>query len=528
MKIRKIVVALLGATLLFTPTKVYGEERVTNRFDDWKTTAIISPKSGELKPAGPIEIEFNQLVLDDVTIDHYDLYLDGEDQPQDTIETNEDDILVGEVYTTDVAVHNVQVVAVTDDNYEISSSARQFLVSKKGISVDNKAGQVEYPVANMNESWCYNWSTEPYHYNQSGSEFIPMVWNDATIDWLSTAKENGYDTVLGFNEPDLANQANLSVDQATKYYNDFKDSGLRIGSPVIAYDTTWFANYMKAIDNDVDFIPMHIYMRYPSKDQVKWAIDQIVDTYETYKKPIWITEIAFASDDSNWNGLVSGNSEFQPKVNDVMEMLINGVEASDNDEGFDGLDDLPYVERYAWFSFDTLHTQGGVSSLYETNSGTSLNKGQLTQLGELYKSLGNPYVDEDDDLSDIYVEDDAYYKNLDDMIAEADKLVASADYQNYINVEAFEKALKDAKAIDRTYGSNNQYIVDDLTNQLKKEYEQLQKKVVTENVAETTSESNENVVTGIVTGDATNIVLFVVLIVLSAGGYIFVKKKRLN
>ena len=46
------MVALLSAPLLFIPADAHAEE--INRFDAWKTTAITSPKAGELKAAGPI------------------------------------------------------------------------------------------------------------------------------------------------------------------------------------------------------------------------------------------------------------------------------------------------------------------------------------------------------------------------------------------------------------------------------------------------------------------------------------------
>lgn len=435
MKIRKLAVVLFSATLVFTPVKVHGNENV-NRFDDWKESAIISPEAGELKAAGPIEVRFNELDLEGINIDHYDLYLDGEDIPADVIDSGEE--TVGEIYTTEVAVHNVQVVAVTDTKYEISSNARQFLVSKKGMSVDNKPGQVEYPVEDMKASWCYNWSTEPYEFD-STNNFIPMIWNGATVDWLSSDEAKNYDTVLGFNEPDLEGQAEMTVEEAVKYHKNFRDSGLRVGSAVIAHDNDWFDSYMEAIDYDVDFIPMHIYFAYPDAGQVQWVLDQINTTYEKYHKPIWITEIAFASNDPGWTGLVSG-SGMQSQVNDSMKILI------------EALDELSYVERYAWFSFDTLHTYGGVSSLYETNDGTKLEKGQLTELGQIYKTLGNPNVGEND-LADIPVEDRAYYVDLDNIMG---KLEAVMNSNEYVITDSLKELYQQGLNIDRTYGSLNQ------------------------------------------------------------------------
>ena len=49
-----------------------------NRFDSWKTSAIITPEAKELKPAGNIDVAFKQFAVDDIVIDHYDIYIDGQ------------------------------------------------------------------------------------------------------------------------------------------------------------------------------------------------------------------------------------------------------------------------------------------------------------------------------------------------------------------------------------------------------------------------------------------------------------------
>ncbi|HBF38693.1 MAG TPA: hypothetical protein DDW50_15420 [Firmicutes bacterium] len=46
------------------------------------------------------------------------------------------------------------------------------------------------------------------------------------------------------------------------------------------------------------------------------------------------------------------------------------------------LDQVPYVERYAWFPFKSDDKNGKVSALYNA-------VGSLAKLGKLYSSLGN-------------------------------------------------------------------------------------------------------------------------------------------
>ena len=71
-----------------------------------------------------------------------------------------------------------------------------------------------------------------------------------------------------------------------------------------------------------------------------------------------------------------------------MNYVINGF---DNNVG---LNDLEFVERYAWFSFDALDRYGGDSGLFNTKADHDKNSmlkiGTLTTLGNDYRNLGNP------------------------------------------------------------------------------------------------------------------------------------------
>lgn len=386
-------------------------EDVTNPYNAWKKSAIISPERGQLKAAGPITVTWNGLLEKNAEVTAYEVYLDEE--LAGTVENEGEEQLSFDVYTTATAAHKIQVAAILKNGDKVHSNVRTFYVSKKGMSVDN--AQVTYPIQNMGESWYYNWSTAPYEQYTGNAEFVPMVWNgnDESMNWLAQAKEQGYAVVLGFNEPNLSEQANMSVEEAVALQPQFTDSGLRVGASVVAgwpSSSEWFADYMQAAGEQVDFIPMHLYMGYPGEEQVKGLLDEIRNTYDKYNKPIWITEVAFASSDPNWTGLDETNDEYREKTKEAMTMLINGAEGK-----FAGLEGMDFVERYAWFSFDTNHTQGGVSSLYETNDRGSLAPGELTELGELYRTLGNPegYVlpgldgkeDETARPEDVYVAD---------------------------------------------------------------------------------------------------------------------------
>ena len=371
--------------LEFREADLQEPEQKNNPYNEWKKTALVFPERGQLVPAGTVAVKWNAMDAE-AGAELYKVYLDG--KLVQIRDASEEAVMTYEYYSTKTASHTIQVVAVLENGDEVHSNIRTFYVSKKGMSVDCK--DVNYAIANMGESWYYNWSTKSYAQHTTDSEFVPMVWNGSqeSMDWLKSAKAEGCDKVLGFNEPDLDSQANMEVEEAVSLWTQFADSGLSLGAPVTAQwagSSAWLESFMEKAGEQVDFIPMHLYMGYPDKNQVKAVLDEIRKTYRKYRKPVWVTEIAFASSDPYWTGLDESNRTYVEKTKEAMKMLINGVEGE-----FDGLEQLKYVERYAWFSFDTNHTQGGVSSLYETNERGTLELGELTELGKLYRSLGNP------------------------------------------------------------------------------------------------------------------------------------------
>ena len=150
----------------------------------------------------------------------------------------------------------------------------------------------------------------------------------------------------------------------------------------------------------------------------------------------------------------------------------------------------------------------------------------MTDLGKLYKSLGNPNI-EGIDLNDEYVEDAGYYIDLDKMISKADELIASSDYDQYVNGETFENILNQAKAIDRNLGSSSQFIIDDLYKQLLEAYNGLEKQTVTPELPEedkVTKQTELSSSSSVATGDTSNVLMLMLLMLISYSGFKFVNK----
>ena len=81
----------------------------------------------------------------------------------------------------------------------------------------------------LNVNWWYDWNID-----QSSSRDLEYLairqlqyWPGLGQNWQSL----GVNTVLGYNEPDQASEANLTIGQAISSWGDLLGTGLRVGSP---------------------------------------------------------------------------------------------------------------------------------------------------------------------------------------------------------------------------------------------------------------------------------------------------------
>jgi hypothetical protein len=168
----------------------------------------------------------------------------------------------------------------------------------KGVAFEVNANCAD--LDRLKVSWYYNWSSSTRCNVQA--EYVPQVarnWGTSTTA-ATPAKVAGagYKTILGFNEPDQAGQANMSVADVLKAWPQFNQPGFsRVGSPATSSSDAgkaWFQQFMTGVQQQglrVDFIALHWYgwnagSCTPTanllEDYIKWA--------EQWKKPLWITE----------------------------------------------------------------------------------------------------------------------------------------------------------------------------------------------------------------------------------------------
>ncbi|MGW0832602.1 sigma-70 family RNA polymerase sigma factor [Streptomyces prunicolor] len=212
--------------------------------------------------------------------------------------------------------------------------------AKKGVGVWSFGG-VSQALAASGASWYYTWSTQHSGITTpSSGSFVPMIWGAKSVTDSSLAEARSYGPyLLGFNEPDMAQQSNMTVDQALELWPRLMAAGKILGSPAVAYggDTAggWLDRFMSGAETKgyrVDFITLHWYggdFRTPQAvDQLK---SYLAAVYARYHKPIWLTEYALID--------FSQGTRF-PSAQQQADFVTASTKA---------LDGLSYVQRYAWF-----------------------------------------------------------------------------------------------------------------------------------------------------------------------------------
>ena len=228
-----------------------------------------------------------------------------------------------------------------------------------------------------NCEWAYNWSNTPgYDVTKGNFEFVPMIWSGGaggvinqvnTIKALERTHGVHVDYVLGFNEPELSTQANMTVEQAINTWDvitgGFSDTDIKLVSPAVSgnreitggegsREDGWLVRFMDEVesrnrdsnpDNDlqVDVIAYHFYtVGFNPRTEANKLLEQLDYLWETYQRPIWLTE--FAGTSFSLNNPVHSTAERSAFNRDFLEILMPEFDAR------------PYVERVAYWQFGAL------------------------------------------------------------------------------------------------------------------------------------------------------------------------------
>jgi hypothetical protein len=98
--------------------------------------------------------------------------------------------------------------------------------AKKGVGVWTFGG-VSQALAESGASWYYTWSTQHSGVTTPASgSFVPMIWGAKSVTDASLAQARAYGPyLLGFNEPDMAQQSNMTVEQALELWPQLMAAG---------------------------------------------------------------------------------------------------------------------------------------------------------------------------------------------------------------------------------------------------------------------------------------------------------------
>jgi lysophospholipase L1-like esterase len=236
-------------------------------------------------------------------------------------------------------------------------------LEKKGVGDDNPAAPQSVDATGA--AWYYNW-TPRRSKGAIHAAFVPMIWGPQAVDGdLRAAEHSGAHTLLTFNEPDSATEANMTVAQAIALWPRLEATGMRLGSPATTTGSPWIDQFMAEARKKhlrVDFLCLHWYGDITAPDPVGALRKYLQGYWNRYHLPIWLTE--FSGADFSFHKrrtTVQDNARFAAAAAAMM-------------------DKLPYVERYAWFG--TAWTPG--SKDYPTSGLYNDTTHALTPVGVAY------------------------------------------------------------------------------------------------------------------------------------------------
>jgi hypothetical protein len=244
-----------------------------------------------------------------------------------------------------------------------------------GVTVDGGAGALPYKgVANspcadrtkLGVSWYYNWTVSPEKCSGGGGgEFVPMYSNhpnnnptpEAVASQITKLVNASYQYVLGFNEPNKTDQANMTVADAIALWPAMTSNpSILVGSPATSADgQTWFKDFLtqaQAQNLRIDFIALHWYgWNAGSCDAKASNLESYIQWAEGLpgNLPLWLTE---------WGCMNKSNPDEA-----TVQAFYSGAIAM--------LAKHPRVERYAWYPWNDFN--------HLTNS-----DGSLTSLGTTF------------------------------------------------------------------------------------------------------------------------------------------------
>ncbi|QIQ06315.1 sigma-70 family RNA polymerase sigma factor [Streptomyces liangshanensis] len=229
--------------------------------------------------------------------------------------------------------------------------------ARKGVGVWNWNGGATKALGDSGAGWYYTWGTDHSFVSSGSAQYVPMIWGKDSVDPANLARARAAGPyLLGFNEPDMGAQSNMTVDQALALWPKVQDTGKIVGSPAVAFggDTAggWLDRFMsgaKSRGYRVDFVTLHWYGGdFRTEAAVGQLRSYIEAVHARYGKPVWLTEFALTD-------FSQGTPRF-PTEDQQAAFLASAAKM---------LAGLPYVQRWAWFGLPAADS-GPSTGLYRS------------------------------------------------------------------------------------------------------------------------------------------------------------------
>lgn len=211
-------------------------------------------------------------------------------------------------------------------------------VSKKGWCGSGASGVTE--TERVRGTWWYSWSADQE--SRINYNYVPIKQSSGWPSWTAVNQKTQVSHLLGFNEPDRPDQANMTVAQALAAWPEYMKSGLRLGTPATSSPNAWlyeFVDSCKARNWRLDFVAVHAY--WGNKPPRNWYND-LRNLHLRTGLPIWITE---------WNNGANWTTENWPSPDKSLSPANAAKQLNDIKAIVNVLDTASFIERYSIYNW---------------------------------------------------------------------------------------------------------------------------------------------------------------------------------
>lgn len=205
---------------------------------------------------------------------------------------------------------------------------------KKGVALIHVSPVSD--IDTLNATWCYNWSPNP---DCGVHEAVPMIWGRNVEDAVGGNSQ----FILGFNEPDMENQSNLSPDEAAILWRRIEERfpfPRQLVSPAVTgYGLKWLQDWYAAYRLRYGAPPRVNVLAYHYYGFYVFDFNRVLGEFKSlsiqWGVPIWITEFAV------FGNVVNGQTCAGHGIEEGLANLRGVMESIKNE---------PRVQRYAYYA----------------------------------------------------------------------------------------------------------------------------------------------------------------------------------